>query len=113
MQIINLTKNHILAENILLADSFLKRLKGLLGHKSFEKNQAMILRPSNSVHTFFMRFPIDVLFVDRNNTVVRTVRNMRPFRATGIYLKSVFVIEFPAGVISSTQTTEGDYLQIQ
>ncbi len=113
MRIINLTKNHILAENIFLADNFLKRLKGLLGYKSFEKNQAMILRPSNAVHTFFMRFPIDVLFIDRNNTVVKTVSNMGSFRATGIYLKSAFVIELPAGVINSTQTTEGDYLQIQ
>ena len=111
-KIINLTKNKILAEDVILSTSFLKRLTGLLGYKSLEKNQAMILQPANSVHTFFMRFPIDVLFVDRNNIVIKTVSNMVPFRATAIYFKSLVVIELPSGMISTTQTAEGDYLQI-
>jgi hypothetical protein len=113
MKIINLTKNILLSEEALLSASFLKRLKGLLGRKSLRKDQAMILRPANSVHTFFMHFPIDVLFVDRNNIVVKAIKNLSPFKATGIYFKSACVIEFPAGVIQETQTTEGDYLQIQ
>jgi len=113
IRIINLTKNQVLAEEVLLSTNFLKRLKGLLGYKSLEKNQAMILRPANSVHTFFMRFPIDVLFVDRNKIVVKIFRNMKPFKVTGVYLKSAFVIESSAGVIDSTQTAEGDCLQIQ
>ena len=112
MKIINLTKNQILAEEVFLSASFLKRLKGLLGYSSIGKNQAMILHPANAVHTFFMRFPIDVLFVDKNNIVLKAVSNMRPFRATGIYLKSLFVIELHSGIINSTQTAEGDYLQI-
>jgi len=111
-RIINLTKNQVLAEDVLLSASFLKRLKGLLGYKSINKNQALILRPANSIHTFFMRFPIDVLFVGSNNIVVKTVSNMQPFRATGIYFESIFVIELCAGVINATQTTKGDYLQI-
>ena len=113
MKIINLTNNHILAENVLLSDSFLERLRGLLGRESLEKNHAMILRPSNSVHTFFMRFPIDVLFVDRNNKVIKIANNLGPYKATGIYFKSAFVIELPSGVIGSTHTVEGDRLQIQ
>jgi len=112
MKIINLTKNQVLAEDVLLSTSFLKRLKGLLGYKSLEENQAMILRPANSVHTFFMRFPIDVLFVDKNNIVVKAVSNMVSFKITRIYLKSIFVIELHAGMINATQTAEGDYLQI-
>jgi uncharacterized membrane protein (UPF0127 family) len=111
-KIINLTKNKILAEDVILSTSFLKRLTGLLGYKSLEKNQAMILWPANSVHTFFMRFPIDVLFVDRNNIVIKTVSNMVPFRATAVYFKSLVVIELPSGMISITQTAEGDYLQM-
>jgi len=112
MKIVNLNKNCILAEEIFLADKFLERLKGLLGFKSLNKNQAMILRPSNSVHTFFMRFPIDVLFVDKNNRVVRMVKHMDPFKATTLCLKSKFVIELPIGVIDSTQTSLGDILQL-
>lgn len=112
IKIINLTKNQVLAGDVILSTSFLKRLKGLLGYKSLQENQAMILRPANSVHTFFMRFPIDVLFVNRNNMVVKAVSNMEPFRATGIYFNSVFVIELRSGTIKATQTAEGDYLQI-
>jgi uncharacterized protein len=113
IKIINLTKHQVLAEHVLLSTTFLRRLKGLLGYKSLEENQAMILRPANSVHTFFMRFPIDVLFVGRNNIVVKAVKNMGSFKITRIYFKSAFVIEFPAGLINATQTAEGDYLQIQ
>jgi hypothetical protein len=113
MKIINVNKNYILADKIFLSDKFLARLMGLLSFKSFDKNQAMILRPSNSVHTFFMRFPIDVLFVDKNNSIVRIVRHMKPFRVTGVYLKSKFVVELPVGVIDATKTSVGDYLQIQ
>jgi uncharacterized membrane protein (UPF0127 family) len=112
MTIRNLSKNCILAEKVFLADSFLKRLKGLLGFQSLEKNQAMVLRPSNSVHTFFMSFPIDVLFVDRSNIVIKAISNLGPFRTTKIFLKSVFVLELPAGIIASTNTAEGDSLQI-
>ena len=113
MKILNKNKNCILAEEIFLADNFLARLSGLLNFRSLDKNQAMILRPSNSVHTFFMHFPIDVLFVDKNNSVVKMVRNMKPFRATAICLKSKFVIELPIGVIDLTKTLVGDSLQIK
>lgn len=95
-----------------MANSFLKRIKGLLGYNSLKASQAMILRPSNSVHTFFMRFPIDVLFAGKDNIVIAAVTNMQPFRATNIFLKSAFVIELPAGVIKSTGTSKGDLLQI-
>ncbi len=113
MKIINVNRSCILADKIFLADNFFARLRGLLGFRSLDENQAMILRPSNSVHTFFMRFSIDVLFVDKNNSVVRVVRHIRPFRATAVCLKSKFVIELPVGVIDTTKTSVGDYLQIQ
>ena len=112
MRIINLSKKCVLAVEVILANSFLERAKGLLGYNSLGTNQAMILRPSNSVHTFFMRFAIDVLFVGKDNIVIAAVTNMRPFRATGIFLKSAFVIELPAGIIKSTGTSKGDLLQI-
>lgn len=112
MKIINLSKKCVLAAEVILANSFFKRIKGLLGYRALGTNQAMLLRPANSVHTFFMRFPIDVLFVGKDNIVVAAVRNMQPFRATSIFLKSAFAIELPAGVIQSTGTSKGDLLQI-
>jgi len=113
MKIVNLANSISLSEDVMPAYSFAKRLKGLLGRQSLRRGQSMLLRPANSIHTFFMRFHIDVLFVDKNNMVIKAINDLSPFRATGIYLKSAFVIELPAGTIQETMTKEGDYLQIQ
>ncbi len=113
MKIINLNKNCVLAEEVFLADNFFARLRGLLGFKSLDKNQSMILRPANSIHTFFMRFSIDVLFVGRDNKVVKIVKHMKPFKITSICSGSKSVIELPAGVIDLTETSVDDILQVQ
>jgi len=113
MKIINLNRNLVLAEKAILANSFSARLKGLLGFKSLKQDQAMVLSPCNSVHTFFMHFPIDVLFVDKDNRVIEMVQDMKPFRAVAVCFRSEFVVELPSGVIDSTDTSIGDILQIQ
>ncbi len=108
MKIVNLNKNFTLAEEVFLADNFQTRTKGLLGRKSLLKGHAMILRPCNSVHTFFMQFPIDVLFIDKDNRVIKIVRFMGPFKATWPCLKAKFVVELPVGTIDASKTTLGD-----
>lgn len=113
MKIINLANNTLLSVDVLLADSFIKRLKGLLGHSLLQPGQSMLLCPANSIHTFFMSFPIDVLFVDKDNMVIKAISNIPPFRVTGIYFRSALVIELPAGIIQETKIKKGDYLQIQ
>jgi uncharacterized membrane protein (UPF0127 family) len=113
MRIINKTNSAILAEDVVVADAPLKRMSGLLGRKDFYKGQALILKPCNSMHTFFMRFPIDVLFVDKDNRVVKALSNLRPFRISGIYLSSAFIIELPSGTILSTKTQENDTLLLE
>jgi hypothetical protein len=110
--IINQTKNKTLASIVFLADSPFKRMKGLLGEKSFKAPEAMVITPCNSVHTFFMRFPIDLLFIDKHSKVVKAVANLPSFRLTPIYLASRFVIELPAGTIHTTNTSEGDQIVI-
>jgi uncharacterized membrane protein (UPF0127 family) len=113
MKIINKSNDTILAENVILANTPFKRMKGLLGKKEFSKGQALILRPCNSIHTFFMYFPIDILFVNRNNKVVKAVSSLKPFRLSGIYLNSAFAIELPSGIILSTKTQENDTLLLE
>ncbi len=71
VKIINKTKNTILAEEAYIADTVFSRVKGLLGKQSLDEGSALIIKPCNSIHTFFMRFPIDVFFVDRNNKIVK------------------------------------------
>lgn len=110
MKIINKTKNTILAEDVIIADTLFKRIIGLLGKKGLKQDQALILRPCNSIHTFFMQFPIDVIFVDSDNKIVKAISNMRPFRISGIYFKACSAIELPAQTIEKTSTQRNDYL---
>ena len=85
-------------------------MAGLLGKNEFYKGQALILDPCNSIHTLFMRFPIDVLFVDKNNRVVKAAPFVKTFRLTPVYFKSKFAVELPTGTIAATSTQEGDEL---
>ena len=110
MRLINLNKNTVLAEAALIAETPFKRIKGLLGRKDFKAGQALIIRPCNSIHTFFMRFPIDVLFLDKNNRIVKTVPSLKPYRITPIYFSARLTIELPAGTIQRSSTQEGDLI---
>ncbi len=110
MRLINQTKNTILAEEVYFADTPAKRIKGLLGRKNFASKEALIIKPCNSVHTFFMRFPIDLLFINKNNQVIKLIPNLAPFRLSPICVSSCFVVELPAGVIEDTLTSQGDQL---
>jgi len=112
MKIVNRTKNVVLAEDIILASRPIARIKGLLGSKELRPGQAMVLRPCNSIHTFFMRFAIDVLFVGKKNQVVKALCGLPPFRLSNIYFQASCAIELPTGTITATKTTVGDILQI-
>ena len=113
MRLINQTKHTILAEDVSLADTPLKRIKGLLGRKDFQRGQALIIKPCNCIHTLFMRFPIDVLFVDGNYQVRQTLSSLKPFRLTKIYFKAKLVIELPSGTIKDSLTSVGDQLVLE
>jgi hypothetical protein len=110
MTLINKTKNTVLAKKVLIANTPFKRIKGLLGKSDFKQEEALIIKPCNSIHTFFMRFAIDVIFVDKQNIIVKTISNLKPWRLTGVYLSANFCIELPAGTIASSRTSIGDCL---
>ncbi len=113
MRIVNQTKRTVLAESVVIADTPFKRIKGLLGRKDFKEGEALIIKPCNSIHTFFMRFPIDVLFVAQDNRIIKAISYLGPFRLTSIYFNASFAIELPAGTIQSTSTQQGDCLTIE
>lgn len=112
MQIINVTRNTLLAEKAELANTFFSRLIGLLGRKGFEVGEALIIKPANQIHTFFMRFPIDVVFVDKQDKVVALKENLSPFRLTPFYFRASYCIELPKGAINSSHLKLGDQLKI-
>ena len=113
MRLVNQTKNTLLAEGVSLANTPFKRLKGLLGRKDFPAGQALIIQPCNSIHTFFMRFPIDVLFVDKDNRVIQTISSLKPFRLTPIYFHARLVIEFSPRTIKDSLIEIGDRLTLE
>lgn len=113
MKLINKTKNTVLAQEVTTAGTLFKRMKGLLGQRNMAKGSALLLRPCNSVHTFFMRFPIDVLFIGKDNRVIKTISALKPFRITNICFRADFVIELPGGIINSTLTSQGDILSLE
>jgi uncharacterized membrane protein (UPF0127 family) len=90
-----------------IADSPLKRMRGLLGRSSLASDEGMFFRPAGSIHTFFMRFPIDVVFCDRELTVVGVARELKPWR-TAARRRARVVIELAAGAAAGVD--EGDRL---
>ena len=112
MKIFNTTRDKLLAGEARVADTCFKRAKGLLGRPELKEGEALIIEPCNSIHTFFMRFPIDVVFADKNNLVVGAISNLVPFRLSPLYWRSAFAIELPAGVISSTNTAKGNTISL-
>jgi hypothetical protein len=91
-------------------DSKSRRL-GLLGRGSMEDGAALIIAPCNAVHTFFMRFPIDVIFVARDGRVVKAKDSLAMWRMA-FAPRAFAVIECPTGVIRSSQTRIGDRLTV-
>ncbi len=113
MKIINLTKETLLADKVILANTPFSRIKGLLGKQSLGGSEALIIEPCNSIHTFFMRFAIDVLFLDSQGKVVGIKENMPPFRLSRIYPKAKRVVELPPPAINQSRTCLNDQVVIE
>jgi uncharacterized protein len=96
-------------ERCLLAETPLTRLKGLLGRRGLERGEGLLLRPASSIHTLFMRFPIDAVFLDRELTVLRVVPELRPWRAAG-RRGAHAVLELPAGACEQAGLRPGERL---
>lgn len=101
----------VVADRILPAFDSKSRRAGLLRYESFPDGHAMLIAPSNAVHTFFMRFPIDLVFVTRDGRVVKTRACVKPWRIAAA-LRAYAVIELPAGRLARCDTVPGDTLVI-
>ncbi len=110
--VFNSTQNCLLADRCELARTFLTRLRGLLGRTSLEPGQGLIIYPESSIHMFFMRFPIDVVFLDRSDQVVGLRENLQPNRSLASVRGARYVIELPAECIAQTGTRLGDQFRV-
>ena len=112
MRAYNLRNGKELSNSVAVADSLLKRMKGLLGKKEMLGGEALWIKPCVSIHTFFMKFPIEVVFLNKRNQVIAAIRNLRPNRITRFYLRAASVLELPAGILEATETRIGDKIEI-
>ena len=112
MPVINLTKNTWLATKTRKADNFITRLVGLLKRSTLGPEEALWLMPSKGIHTIGMKFPIDVLFLDKKNFVLDIVSGMAPYRISRVDLRAYSVLELPNGTIKKSHTEVGDQLEI-
>src|SRR5437899_10281140 len=108
----NRTRGATLASNVRLADTPAARRTGLLKHDRLEAGEGLWIYPTQAIHTFGMRFAIDVAFIDRRMRVKRIYHQLRPFRLTSLVWSAKSVLELPSGSLADTQTAVGDELQI-
>ena len=109
---INVTTGVALASELEVARSLAARTKELLGRDGLQPEQGMLIDPCSSVHTWFMRFPIDIIFIDSKNRVVGLRRNLKPWRMAWSW-RGTKTIELPAGAIAATGTQVGDIVSFQ
>lgn len=112
MSIVNETRGSVIAGQVTVANTFLSRFVGLLNRNSLSGGEALIITGCTSIHMFFMKFPIDAVFVDRAYRVVGLAEHIKPFQLSKIFWNANFVIELPAGTIRTSQTRIGDTLGI-
>jgi len=106
----NTRTNRVVAPTLLTAFDSESRRRGLLKHESLPEGSALIIAPSNAIHTFFMRFAIDVAFVSKDGRVVKVRSAVRPWRIAAAW-RAFAVIEMAAGSFEKGDTRPGDLLQ--
>ncbi|PYX09349.1 MAG: DUF192 domain-containing protein [Acidobacteria bacterium] len=110
----NRTREAYLATHLRIAETHWSRFRGLMctDSSSFFEGCGVWLVPSRGVHTFAMRFPIDVLYLNREKMVVHLEENLKPWRLAPVRMNAVSVLELPANTLHSTRTAVGDQVEI-
>ena len=110
----NKTREMFLGTEVNVADTYLRRLIGLLGKtRSWARlGRGLWIVPSQGVHTIGMLFPIDLIFLDKQKQVIRVEEYVRPFRVSSICLKAQSVLELPIHAVFRTGTRVGDQLEM-
>ena len=107
----NITKQTMVADRALLANTSETRRRGLLRHERLEDGEGLLITPCEGVHTFGMKFPIDVLYLSKQRVVLK-IRAEMPRRRMSFCLRAHSVLELPAGMAARTRTEAGDQLTV-
>ncbi len=112
---INRTRQTVLCERLETADSLAEQSRGLLGRSGLEPGSGMLfvsgrLAPFMWMHMFFMRFPIDIVFLDHNDRVLRINHRLKPWRVSSLVPRARKALEIEAGAAARSATAPGDQI---
>lgn len=108
MRALNRNSGRELARDLSIAETLCSRTRGLIGRRTLAAGEGLLIRPCKGVHTFLMKFPIDVVFLDGENRIMDTVVDLQPQRMTKLLLRCQSVLELPAGTVASSATLVGN-----
>lgn len=108
--LVNTRTGDAIATDLEVARTQWERMRGLLGRDGLATGGGMRFDGTNSIHMFFMRFPIDVLYLDRNDRVVKIVRDLAPWRFSAAW-RAKATIELPAGTLRAHGVEVGDIVE--
>ena len=112
-RIIDETRGTVVAQDVRLAEGVWSRFWGLMGRKALPNDAGLLLKPSSSIHTAFMRFPIDIVFLDRSLRVVKVVPELKPFRVSVAFGGAYSALELNAGAAAQAGVETGDQLVME
>jgi uncharacterized membrane protein (UPF0127 family) len=110
--IFNQTRQSFLHLGVSVADTSLRRLKGLVGRLTLRSNEGLWVMPSQGIHTIGLFFPIDVIYLSESCQVIHLIEHMKPFRIAPIRIQCRSVLELPARTIYTSNTQVGDQLML-
>ena len=111
VRVINRTRDLVLADRAELADTYWRRFLGLMGRRELAPGSGLVLQPGGGIHMWFMRIPLDVIHVDRNDRVTHVLRHLKPWRFGPLFVGSKLAIELPVGAAERTQV--GDLIHVE
>ncbi len=114
-QAFNQTRQVYLATELAVAETHWTRLRGLLGTSAgdFGNGWGLWIRPCHGIHTLAMRFPIDVVYLNRAGQVVHLEHNVQPWRFSPVRMQAASVLELPSHTVAGTETALGDHIEIK
>jgi hypothetical protein len=106
----NVSRGTVLGQAIEVAQTAAQKVKGLLGRECLEDGQGLLFKSAGSLHTLFMRFPIDIVYADKNGKILKLSESVGPFKLVAAPLRCFYALELPAGAIKASGTRVGDRL---
>lgn len=113
MRLVNLSRQEVLVENLDVADTSWRRMKGLLGRTGLPPDCGLLITRCNNIHTFFMKFPLDLIFLDKAMAVVRTIEALPPWRVVLPVRRATSVVELEGGFLQGRPVSVGEELRME